>query len=168
MNALAKHEAQALALRDAVTYDPLTGLFHRRAASSRAKQGDPCGCLNKRGYLEFNALGSLQRAHRLAWLYVYGKWPAGHIDHIDGNRANNAIANLRDVPNRTNSENRRSANKNSTTGLLGTRLHKSSGKYEARIRVAGRLQYLGLHDTPESAHAAYVAAKRQLHEGNTL
>lgn len=175
MNALVKSEAGALAMTDAerlrmaVTYDPSTGVFRRKiTTSSRAKAGDKAGCLSVKGYLEFNVLGRLRRANRLAWLYVHGQWPNGTIDHKDGDRANNAIDNLRDVSNRTNGENRRRPNKNNSTGKLGVRLHKMSGKYEARIRVGGVLLYLGLHVTPDIAHAAYVAAKRELHAGSTL
>lgn len=173
MNALTKTEGGALALAVgelclAVTYDPAIGTFRRIVASSWAKAGDLAGCQNARGYVEFNVLGRLHRAHRLAWLYVHGEWPAGHIDHIDGNRSNNAIANLRVVSNRTNGENRRQANRNNATRMLGTRLHKKSGKFEARIGVAGQLVYLGLHETAELAHAAYVTAKRIYHQGSTL
>jgi hypothetical protein len=173
VNAVTKHEGAALlptaaALRLAIHYDPETGLFTRVKNSSWAKAGDPAGCLNGKGYVEFNLFGRLWRANRLAWLYVHGSWPKGMIDHKDGNKANNAIDNLRDVPNRTNTENRRHANRNNTTGFLGVRLHKATGKYEARIGVNGSLLYLGLHETPELAHSAYVAAKRLHHAGNML
>jgi len=173
-NALAETKQSGLALSDAdrlkraVSYDPATGLFHRVKNSSWARAGDIAGCTTGRGYVEFNVLGRLHRANRLAWLYVHGAWPAGQIDHRDGDKSNNAITNLRDVSNRTNSENRRGPNKNNSTGLLGVRLHKASGKYEARIRVDGKLKYLGLHNTPEVAHGAYLEAKRTHHQGNTL
>jgi hypothetical protein len=161
-------QSSAVALREAVAYDPVTGLFHRLKNSSWTKAGDLAGCTNKKGYVEFNVLGKLHRANRLAWLYVHGEWPKGVIDHQDGNRSNNAIGNLRDVPNRVNCENRRKPNKNNGIGLLGVRFHASSGKYEARIRVDGALKYLGLHGSAESAHLAYVDAKRIHHQGNTL
>ena len=157
-----------LALREEVTYDSLTGEFRRAKNSSWAKAGDIAGCTNKKEYVEFNVFGRLHRANRLAWLYVHGEWPKGVIDHKDGDRANNAIDNLRDVTNRTNCENRRKPNKNNGVGLLGVRLHASSGKFEARIRVAGHLKYLGLYATPEAAHSAYIDAKRVHHQGNTL
>lgn len=118
--------------------------------------------------MEFNVLGKLNKAHRVAWLYFYREWPAGDIDHIDGNKANNAIANLRVVSNRTNSENRYRANANNFAGLLGVRIHRRTGRFEARIVVAGKLIYLGLHDTPAIAHAAYVKAKREYHQGGNL
>jgi hypothetical protein len=155
-------------LRVLVSYEPATGLFYRLQPSSWAKAGDVCGSKNAKGYLEFNVLGRLYRAHRLAWLYVHGRWPDGDVDHIDGNKENNAISNLREVSNRKNSENRRRANKNSASGALGVRLRKASGKFEARIRVDGRLKYLGVHETQEAASNAYINAKRQFHEGNTL
>jgi len=86
---------------------------------------------------------------------------------MNGNRADNRIGNLRDVTHRTNSENRRTPIPGTATGHLGVHTHQS-GLFRARIRVNGKPKSLGLYDTPEQAHAAYVAAKRRLHAGNTL
>lgn len=155
-------------VRAALDYDPETGRFTRKVPSSRMKVGDVAGSLHKKGYLTFWVLGRHMRANRVAWLHYYGEWPAGQVDHIDGDRANNAIRNLRVVDNRTNSENRKRANKNNARGLLGVSFHKRTGKFQARIRVDGRLIYLGLHDTPEVAHVAYLGAKRSNHKGSTL
>lgn len=154
-------------LRAAVTYDPLTGEFRRLVSSSHAKAGDAADCVNARGYIEFNVLGRLHRAHRLAWLYVYGEWPAGDIDHKNRDKTDNRIANLRVVTNRVNSENRSDANSNSSTGLLGVR-RRRNGTFEARIGVGGHLLYLGVHVTAEQAHAAYLSAKRINHLGSII
>lgn len=104
--------------------------------------------------------------HRLAWLYMHGRWPSGDIDHINGNRSDNRFSNLRDVATQTNSENRRCAQKNNKAGLLG--VTKRRNGYEARIRVLGRLIYLGLYDTPERAHEVFLQAKRERHAGCTI
>ena len=108
--------------------------------------------------------------HRLAWLYVHGEWPSGEIDHINGNRKDFRIDNLRDVSRQTNQENIR--NKFSTKpGLpLGVYFQerKLERRYSASIRVKGKSKHLGYFDTPELAHEAYVRAKRIYHEGCTI
>lgn len=105
-------------------------------------------------------------AHRLAWLYIYGKWPQNELDHLDGNRANNKIANLRDAGDVLNSQNRRSPNKNNGVGLLGVSRHGL--RFKAMIGVNWKIKYLGIFDTKEEAHAVYVKAKRKLHAGCTI
>lgn len=106
-------------------------------------------------------------AHRLAWLYVYGEWPNGDIDHIDGDRLNNRIANLRDVSRRVNLENQRRPKACNKSGFLGVKTFRDQ-RFQARIQVRGVQLHLGTFDTPHEAHAAYVAAKRNLHQGCTL
>lgn len=107
-------------------------------------------------------------AHRLAWLYVHGRWPDGLIDHKNGDRADNRFDNLRDVAHRVNMQNLRKAFVSSKTGLLGASPLKD-GRFGAFIKRDGKSKNLGTFDTPELAHAAYVAAKRVIHhEGNTL
>jgi len=96
-----------------------------------------------------------------------GAWPAGEIDHRDGAPGNNRWSNLRDIPHRQNIENRRRPNRQNKAGLLGVSSSRS-GLYRARITVSGQCLLLGEFATAELAHAAYIDAKRQLHEGNTL
>ena len=92
--------------------------------------------------------------------------PAVRVDHIDGNRANNAIANLRDVTRSVNHQNLRRARSDSAHGFLG--VSPFFGKWKARITVNRVFQHLGVFDTPEEAHAAYLEAKRRLHVGCTI
>lgn len=170
MNAIAttqdRSKLTAEQLRAAVFYDPATGIFTRKINSSRMKAGDPCGSMHKKGHLEFFVLSKLHKAHRLAWLYMTGEWPRGMIDHINGDKTCNSWSNLRDVDNRTNSENRSRANKNNILGVLGIHRHKT-GKFEPRIRVDGQAIYLGLYETVEEAKAIHLAAKIKFHEGAT-
>lgn len=106
-------------------------------------------------------------AHRLAFLLMTGAMPAGDVDHINGNRADNRWCNLRDVSRAVNMQNLRKPRADNTTGFLGVSLSK--GRYQAQIAANGKTHYLGLYDCPKLAHAAYVARKRLLHsEGNTL
>ena len=169
MNAITKVEGAPTAadVRVALNYDASTGVLTRKVASSRMKVGDVAGSMHKTGYLTFFIFSTQQLAHRIAWLHFYGEWPLGQIDHIDGNRSNNRIDNLRVVDNKTNGENRRAANRNNAGGALGVRKHRT-GRFEARIKTNGRVIYLGLHDSAELACAAYVTAKRKLHAGSTL
>jgi hypothetical protein len=147
-------------LREMLDYDPLTGIFRwkKRQRNNTCNVGQVAGTTpNNQGYCRVALDGRQYRAHRLAWLHVYGEWPAQDIDHIDRNRANNAIANLRDVSNRRNSWNTgtRSTNK---TGLAGTYGPTRYSKYIAQISHAGRRIYLGTFETPQEAHAAYCEA----------
>lgn len=81
-------------LRELLDYDPETGVFRWKEPRRKCRVGEVAGSLRKDGYVKIQVDGRFYQAHRLAWLCVYGVWPSA-IDHIDGNRANNAIANLR-------------------------------------------------------------------------
>ncbi len=92
------------------------------------------------------------------------------IDHIDGNPANNRLENLRDVSRAVNGQNQKRAQRHNGTGVLGVtrRRNAKSNPYQAHIVVDGRPKYLGVFPTADAASAAYIAAKRALHEGCTL
>jgi hypothetical protein len=163
-------EPFAARVRELLDYDAFTGVFVwrvRRNNNNNARQGAVAGTLNM-GYVVIAVDDRLYQAHRLAWLWTHGAWPAGHIDHIDGNKANNALANLRDVTRNVNQQNRKRAKRNSTSGFLGVSWYAPSRKWRAQIGLAGKTWNLGLFTTPEDAHARYLAVKREIHEGNTL
>jgi hypothetical protein len=151
-------------------YNAATGVFcWKKSIGTRNRVGDVAGYVEKRGYIQIKVGGKLHRAHRLAWFYVHGKWPEFQIDHIDGDKTNNAIANLRDVEPMRNSENVRKARiSNKTSGLLGVTFHKPAKKWLAQIGAKGKHKYLGLFLDPLEAHQAYLTAKRELHEGCTI
>jgi hypothetical protein len=149
------------------SYDPGTGVLTRRVSvSPNARAGGVVGSPQSKGYLETSADGHRVLVHRLVWFFVHGEWPRGDIDHIDGDRTNNRVSNLRDVSRRVNLENQRRARSDSQSGLLGASPHQ--GRWTARLRVDGKQHYLGLFDTPQLAHAAYIAAKRIRHAGCTI
>ncbi len=156
-------------LRAMFSYDSDTGKFTRlvRTASSQ-KAGDEPGGIDAHGYRVMRIGKKIYKAHRLAILYVTGQMPPADVDHIDGNRANNAFSNLRCADRRTNAENHRKAHSHSKTGLIGASFNKQKAKYVAQIKTAGGLKYLGQFDSAPEAHAAYVSAKRIYHQGNTL
>ena len=147
-------------------YDTQTGSLTRRTARGGKQAGSTAGGTDSYGYRQVGIDGRLYLVSRVAWLYVYGVWPALEVDHIDGNRANNAIANLRLATRGVNVQNARKPRKTNRLGVLGVGRYKD--KFKAQISHAGRVHYLGLHATADLAHAAYVEAKRRLHKGCTL
>lgn len=148
-------------------YDSSTGVFKiaiRRRGTTIGRVLLP----QKRGYVLMRLNGRQVSAHRVAWLLVNGAWPRGQIDHIDGNKSNNAIANLRDVSHAGNQHNRTKPQKNNLTGVLGVSRSGRDRKFTARIGVDGKKVRLGRFETAEQAQAAYVQAKRRLHAEGVL
>lgn len=151
-------------LREILTYDPDTGVFVSLVCRKTLKVGQILGTtVDRYGYASIGIDGTHYLIHRLAWFYVHGEWPDGQIDHINGIKLDNRIANLRVVDALTNCQNRHFPEKNARVSLLGVSI--VGKRYQALIGVAGKNRYLGMYDTPEAAHEAYLAAKRQLHPG---
>jgi hypothetical protein len=164
---MAKVDLTAQRLRELLHYDEETGIFTNRVNRwSRGVAGRQVGNTMPQGYRRIGIDGRIYQAHRLAWLYVYGEWPKHCIDHINGNKADNRIENLRDVTVETNTQNLRRARADSGTGYMGVFHFK--GKYISYIRCAGKRIYLGLFNDPEEGSRVYLEAKRKLHSGNTL
>ena len=160
-----KTKLTAARLREVLDYCPETGEFSRRSTSRASK---PVGRVRPDGYLVISVDNQLHLAHRLAWLHVYGVWPSCHIDHINGNPADNRISNLREATNGENMQNQRRAHRNSQTGALGGHPHKENGNYVAQIRVDGKTRHIGSYRTAEEAHYAYLQAKRRLHPNGEI
>lgn len=154
-------------MRELLDYDLGSGAITWKVyRGSNARAGQVAGNLSNQGYICIKVDGCLYKAQRLAWLLAHGKWPDGEIDHIDGTRPNNALANLRDVDKTTNRQNQRSANQGTQTGVLGVTPYRK--KFVSQISIAGRVNHIGVYDTAGMAHAAYLKTKRQLHKGNNL
>lgn len=155
-------------LREALCYDPSTGIFTRKIRASNAKAGDVAGSAGAR-YSVIWLNGRKYLAHRLAWLYMTGEWPRMYIDHINGNGMDNRFSNLRVATDRLNRENLRSARSdNRSSGLLGAHWCEYHKKWKSHIRHCGRLKHLGYFSSAKEAHARYLEAKRILHEGCTI
>jgi hypothetical protein len=151
-----------------LNYDPLTGVFKWLVSTAtNVKVGAVAGS-DSHGYLAIRIDGKRYLAHRLAWFYMHGNWPPSMIDHIDGCKSNNCLSNLRAVENGGNMQNKKVAHGNSKTGLIGVSPYKKTGKFKAQIGVNGKVRHIGYFDTPEEAHAAYLAEKRKLHECCTI
>lgn len=156
-------------LRELLHYDPETGLFANNGTRHGVARGSPTGTLDaSNGYVKIGVCGRRYYAHRLAWFYVYGEWPENDIDHLNGVRSDNRIANLRAATRALNMQNLRRANENSSSGLLGVERIGNRGFWCARIGVFGKRVYLGCFNNPEDAHQAYLEAKRRLHPGCTI
>lgn len=158
-------------VRQALEYNQETGVFRwlvrRNGHSGGVRPGDIAGKIAGAGYRYIGLHGLMHLAHRLAIFYVSGAWPVGDVDHIDGDPTNNAYKNLRVVTHRTNLQNQRAAKLGNRTGFLGVS-PTDNGRFRAEITVqTGRIN-LGRFDSAEEAHAAYLAAKRNLHVGCTI
>jgi hypothetical protein len=152
-------------LMEVLQYDHETGVFTRKVQTSNfIEVGQKAGTITSDGYLVVSVAGKQILAHRLVWFYVHGVWPENHIDHINGNRSDNRIANLRDVTNQVNSHNRTAPPK-SVSGALGVSYDKRREKFRSRIMVDGVEKWIGSFATAEAAHEAYRIAKTDLHEG---
>lgn len=156
-------DCTAKALKTALRYDPESGRFYW--VERHGKRGIPgrvAGTIDVDGYVAVTLGGRRHKGHRLAWLFTHGRWPAVAIDHINGVKHDNRIANLREADWSQNQHNRR-LQKNNKTGFMGVYLDGRTGKWRAAIRADGRSRNLGGYDSPELAHAAYLKAKAELH-----
>lgn len=167
-------------LRDRVSYNPDTGhLFWKAIVGSpdlsphqvtwnKRFAGERCfNTKNGHGYLRGNIWGEPHMAHRVAWAIFHGESPAGDIDHINGDRSDNRIENLRVV---SRAENCRNAtiSKSNTSGVTGVSWDKGNGKWRSSIRVDGELFLLGLYPRFEDAVEVRKRAeeKHGFHEGH--
>lgn len=144
-------------VRSALDYDPSSGVFTRRGS------GWVAGGLRPDGYRIISVLGERRLAHRLAWVYAYGAWPAMHLDHINGRRSDNRIANLRLATNRENMQNLHLAHRDSTSQRLGVSWDSGRSRWLAQISDGTRNIFLGRFVEEVEAEAAYLQAKARLH-----
>lgn len=169
---MVKRDLTVSTIRECLTYNPDTGAFTRAKRTAQCHQiGDRAdmpafGKLT--GYLTIGLQGRKYLAHRVAWAHFYGEWPEQNIDHITGNKSDNRIVNLRDVSSKENTQNRlRTIDGKNKTSKVGVYWHAQSSRWRARIMTNKKGIHLGMFDTQEDAHAAYVAAKRIYHDGCT-
>lgn len=141
-------------------YEPETGKFFWRISTGPIKAGAQAGTINNRGYVRISINRREFLAHRIAWLISAGQMPSGEIDHINGDRTDNRISNLRLATHTQNSLNR-GRNSNNTSGFKG--VHRNGSKFRALICHNGTFFHLGMFSDPVEAHAAYVEASLRIH-----
>ena len=153
-------------LRTAFSYDPATGVFTRKKKWGSKPVGSVVGGLSQDGYVQIAFNGRTHTAQRLAWLYVYKQWPAGVIDHINRNRTDNRIENLRDVG-RSENANNSGPQRRSQSGVKGVSLRplrngrRLKKAWRADIVANGNRKFLGNFYTIEDAAQARANAERE-------
>jgi hypothetical protein len=145
-------------LKTLLDYDPRTGVFRWREGRSNIAEGDVAGCKRKDGYILIGIDGIVYLAHRLAWLYMQGKWPPRGIDHRNTDKGDNRWRNLRLATTSQNNCNARARGKIPFKGVSRKR-----NKFKASIWINKKHHWLGCFDTPEEAHVAYCLASKRLH-----
>lgn len=147
--------------REALHYDPETGVFTRLISKARGKAGRVAGSLSN-GYVRVPLDRKVYKAHRLAWLYMTGEWPAGIIDHVDRNRSNNRWSNLREVTAAGNAQNA-SLRKDNKSGVKGVSWCNTNKKWMAQLKVNNRNKFLGHFHTVQEAAEARRRAEETMH-----
>lgn len=145
-------------LKCLLKYDPDTGAWTRLVNRAGAKAGIRAEAPMLNGYRQVVVDRRHYLAHRLAWFYTHGVWPAGDIDHIDRNRSNNSLKNLRVVTRGQNIT--RAVRKIGKSGLRGAQ--RRGNRWRGVIGFDGENVHLGYFDTKELAHEAYLTAAKKL------
>lgn len=141
-------------LKTILDYNPDTGVFTWKVNRGTNKlKGDIAGSDNGRGYIAIQINKKKYKAHRLAWLYVYGTWPKKHLDHINGNRIDNRLLNLRESTSRENQQNRI---EHRNGHLVGSSFRKDIKKWQSIIVINKKKKHLGVFNTELEAHQRYL------------
>jgi hypothetical protein len=140
-------------LKQAWDYNPNTGVFYHGS-------GKKAGTRHCQGYTALSLNGTKFLAHRVAWAFVHGAWPLNTIDHINRNKTDNRILNLREAT-MTEQTGNISLRTNNSSGVRGVYFNKKDQKWFARIKKDYKYSFLGSFDYKEDATAAYNKAHRE-------
>lgn len=144
-------------------YDSDNGWLIRKKDEYGRVVNRPCGIKpNGNGYGSVRINDKMYRTHRVIWLLVHGYMPEREVDHIDRDKMNNRIENLRPATPTENSHNH-GLQRNNSSGYPGVHFHKHANKYVARITLNGKKISLGYYATAEEAFRAYQLAKIKYH-----
>lgn len=126
-------------INKAFRYDSETGdIYWEIACGIHHSVGAVAGCLDAKGYVIVRLDGKGYKAHRLAWLLYYGKWPSNSLDHINGIKNDNRISNLREASSQQNAQNRKVCN-DSATGIKGLYRNPKSNGWRACVARGGQV-----------------------------
>jgi hypothetical protein len=150
-------------LRQLLDYDPETGVFTWRVNGRKnPHEGKVAGVINASGGRVIRVDFRMYHAARLAWLHVYGEWPEGFVDHINRDRSDDSLRNLREADRGQNTWNSKRNSRN-TSGHKGVHFSKVQGRWRALIGHRGKMHYLGSFEKIEEAIAARATAVQRLH-----
>lgn len=149
-------------IKEHISYNPDTGILTRLKCDARPDLiGKPAGYINSNGYIAVAIKGVSYKAHRIAWLLFHNEWPEEDIDHIDRDKSNNRISNLRKASRAMNSANV-GVRRDNTSGYRGVSFNAEHGKWFAQIISNNKKIFLGYHKTAELASEAYQSAAKKL------
>ena len=151
-------------LKFILDYNPDTGIFTWINPNKYSKQkfGDIAGSVDGKGYIHIRIDGSRYKAHRLAWIYMYGIEPKDQIDHINNIKTDNKIKNLRECNNQQNCFNKK-LQKNNKSGVKGVSWNKTLNKWTAYLNVNKKKKFIGLFDDIELAELVMYEARIKYH-----
>jgi HNH endonuclease len=150
-------------LFEVLQYSPETGLFtwNSKCGQGKSLVGATAGWIARKGYRRIEIDGVAYMAHRLAFLYMSGKWPENQVDHLDCNPDNNRWTNLADVDCATNMK-RRKINARNTTGCPGVRYNARNDRWVVTIQCDGVRRFLGNFLNKTDAIARRIEAEQAL------
>lgn len=137
------------------------GHLYWKTLRPNVKIGQKAGCLNEKGYALVSIKNKLFRVHRLIYMMHHGYMPS-QIDHIDGNKQNNLIENLREATNQTNSFNKKTP-KNNKLGMKNISFHQLTKKYRVTLTINNKQKHIGLFDNLELAQLVAKEARIKYH-----
>mgnify|MGYP003472828410 FL=1 len=150
-------------LRDTLAFCPDTGIFTWRTNRQKSLIGKENKEVLNTGYITVRVFGRRYLAHRLAWAYTYGHLPSAYIDHINGDKSDNRICNLRECSHAENHQNM-AIQSNNKSGYIGVGWHRLRNKWRASITINRKHIHLGFYPTAEAAYEAYCEAKSKYHK----
>jgi hypothetical protein len=148
-------------LKELLLFDDAAGRFVWRLSGRKHIAGEYAGCIKPHGYEMIGIDYARYYSHRLVWLYHHGEWPRSQIDHINGNRSDNRIINLREASHTENQRNR-GRQKNNHSGTNGVHWASREQRWIAKIKVHQKTRQIGAFLEKNEAIAARKAAETKL------
>lgn len=168
---MAEKDVSIERLKELLRYEPETGKLYWIAGHCRKIRPGAEAGKSGTNYLKVAVDKTQLKVHRVAWVLAHGRWPPHYLDHIDGNRKNNILSNLREATRSENGQNQRRPSRRNKCGSLGVSYHNNpaaKNPWIAQIAINGEKKYLGSFATEADASKAYLAAKVELHPFQTI